>query len=175
MTLPKHLKYPQLVKKLNSPFSVRRRGKKLVFGFFFPFFPPSYLMLFLGKKTKYIPSEIPTVTIYNILGTVLPNNPNPTAMSIFLLKPVSIVHGDEGCPLPGSSCVLWVSAGVRRWGTSLLQQTSRRNHGPSGMDQVWCGVDLYKRLVFYFLFFIFYFCKHMFGKVLGSLLERSLF
>jgi len=67
-------------------------------------------------------------------------------------------------PLPGSSGLLRVGVGTWRWDASpLLQQTSRRNHGPSGMDQVGCDLDLYVRLIFTFLFFAFlFFCIFIF-------------
>lgn len=181
MTLPEHLNHPQPFKKLNSPFSVGRGGKK--YWRFFFFFPPSYLIFFLGKKTKYLPSEIPAVTIYNSLGTALPNNPNPTATSIFLFKPVSIIHGEEGCPAARSLCraappccvsALACGAGVlhlcfsRRPGeTMVLLGWIRRD-----VTQIWTRL-----IVFTFLFSpspsCFHLCKHMFGKVLRSPLDGS--
>lgn len=63
----KKTKPPLPFKKLNSCVSVGRGGKKLLFCF-----PPSHLIFFLGKKTKYLPSEILLTMIYKGLGLVLP-------------------------------------------------------------------------------------------------------
>lgn len=63
----KKTKPPLPFKKLNSCVSVGRGGKKLLFCF-----PPSHLIFFLGKKTKYLPSEILLTMIYKGLGLFLP-------------------------------------------------------------------------------------------------------
>ena len=138
MTLPKHPNHPQPFKKLNSPFSVGTGGKSYIFFF------SSCLMFFLGKKPKYLPSEIPAMMISNSLGTVLPNNPNPTAMSVFLFKPVSVIHGDERCPAAHSLCraapACWVSA--LACGIGALHLCFSRRPGETVVLLGWirCGV-----------------------------------
>lgn len=67
MILPKQQNRPCPSKKLNSCVSVGRGGKKLLF-----YFPLSHLIFFLGKKTKYLPSEMLPTMIYKSLGLGLP-------------------------------------------------------------------------------------------------------
>lgn len=117
------------LQKIEFPFFSWKRMEKLTY------FPPQpCLMFFLGKKTTSLPSEIPAMTIYNSLGTVLPNNPNPTAVSVFLFQPVSIVHGDEGCPAGHL-----LPVGCPRWPAALGRFASASAHVQEEPWSFWGG------------------------------------